>query len=96
MARCKICDGEMLEHVGCKIETCKCEGIVYPRIKFGAEEEHEGFFGAGDICPDCFAPFGSFHHYACDMEVCPVCGNIIYGNCKCDLSFSDLKDTVDK
>ena len=26
MAVCKICGGEMLEHVGCKVETCICKG----------------------------------------------------------------------
>ena len=37
MAICKICGGEMLEHVGCKIGICNCNGKSYPRIIFGAE-----------------------------------------------------------
>lgn len=90
MARCTICDGEMLEHVGCKIGICKCKGIIYPRKKFGEEDELNTFFGEDDICPDCCAPYGNFHHYGCDMEVCPVCGSPFYGDCKCDVSFSTL------
>ena len=38
MAICKICGGEMLEHVGCKIGICNCNGKSYPRIIFGAEK----------------------------------------------------------
>lgn len=38
MAICKICGGEMLERVGCKIGICNCNGKSYPRIIFGAEK----------------------------------------------------------
>lgn len=92
MAVCKICGGEMLGHIGCKIGTCTCKGKSYPRIKFGAEKDLEACFGEDDICPDCFAPYGSFHHYGCDMEECPVCGEAVYGDCSCDLIYPDLEE----
>lgn len=92
MAVCEICSGEMLEHVGCKVGTCTCKGKSYARIKFGYEKGMETYYGDGDICPDCFAPFGNFHHYGCDMEECPVCGETIYGDCPCELVFSDLEE----
>ena len=92
MAICKICGGEMLEHVGCKIGICNCNGKSYPRIIFGAEKRFEDVFGEDDICPDCFAPFGSFHHLGCEIEECPVCGEAIYGDCECQLILPDLAD----
>ena len=94
MAICEICGGEMLERVGCKIGICDCNGKSYPRIRFGAEKRFEDVFGEEDSCPDCLAPFGSFHHFGCDIEECPVCGEAIYGDCKCDLVFPDLEDLV--
>lgn len=54
MAVCDICGGEMLEHVGCKVETCICKGKSYARIKFGCEKGMGTYYGDGDICPDCF------------------------------------------
>ena len=63
-----------------------------PRIIFGAEKRFEDVFGEDDICPDCFAPFGSFHHLGCDIEECPVCGEAIYGDCECQLILPDLAD----
>ena len=52
MAICKICGGEMLEHVGCKIGICNCNGKSYPRIIFGAEKRFEDVCGEA-IYGDC-------------------------------------------
>ena len=80
MAICKICGGEMLEHVGCKIGICNCNGKSYPRIIFGAEKRFEDVFVEDD------------HHLGCDIEECPVCGEAIYGDCECQLILPDLAD----
>ncbi|MBO1695244.1 hypothetical protein [[Clostridium] symbiosum] len=92
MAICKICGGEMLNYVGCKVGIIKYKGKEYPRVKFGEETGPYALFGEGDHCCDCYAPFGSFHHYGCDREECPICGEIIYGACDCDFVVPDLEE----
>ena len=92
MAICEICGKEMLERVSCKIGICNCDGKSYPRIRFGAEKRFQDVFGEADYCPDCLTPFGSFHHFGCGMEECPVCEEAIYGDCECHLFFPDLEE----
>ena len=86
----------MLNRVGCKVGICDCNGKSYPRIRFGTEKRFEGVFGDDDCCPDCLAPFESFHHFGCDIEECPVCREAIYGDCECHLVFPDLEGMGEK
>ena len=37
-----------------------------------------------DVCHDCNAGRGAYHHYGCDMERCPGCGCQLLG-CDCSL-----------
>lgn len=72
MAKCKVCGKEMTKKVGCSISTLFCEGKEYPRIKVGAPDDFR-LIRKNRYCPDCEAPYGSYHHWGCDGEACPVC-----------------------
>ena len=48
------------------------EGQALERIAFG----EESCWSEGEVateCHDCGVEGGSFHHFRCDMEQCPVC-----------------------
>lgn len=79
MANCGVCGKEMLTADGCLVEKVFCDGLYYPRIRFG--EEWWGVLG--ERCPDCGAKYGFFHHWGCDVECCPACGGQMLG-CDCE------------
>lgn len=69
-AKCDYCDQQMSPGTSC-----------LPH-RFGATRNGVGAVDAqpydgewtGDICHDCNAPKGGFHHAGCDVERCPKCG----------------------
>lgn len=71
MPICSFCGKEMNGN-SC-FSTIILGGVKYPRVKFGDSE----LFGDSeyDECPDCGCLPGQFHHYLCDQEECPVCGD---------------------
>ena len=78
MAKCVVCEKEMLTADGCSISKVHINDKVYERIKYG-----EDGWCDGDRCPDCGALLGHYHHWGCDTERCPVCGGQMLG-CDCD------------
>lgn len=70
---CKLCGGRMGTTVGCRTRTISYKGKSYRRIKVGDPGDfYEGMDSA--VCHDCGAHFGRWHHYGCDNERCPICG----------------------
>jgi hypothetical protein len=91
-ATCKICHEEMVPGGGCKIYEVTINGKVYERFRVGQRPE-EDIFDAGmevnDVCHDCFAGYGKYHHFNCDVERCPACGEQLIG-CDCDIEFEEV------
>lgn len=79
MAICRDCQQDMLVADGCTY------GILIDAR--GNEYERERWEPLLDKrCPDCNANVGEYHHYGCDMEDCPRCGQQLI---ICDCQASD-------
>lgn len=83
LAKCSTCNREMLTAKGCKYSTIGIKGKAYRRIKVG--DPMDFFYGdpKGSRCGDCGAQVGYFHHWGCDCERCPLCGEQLI-SCDCD------------
>jgi len=75
MAKCEVCKREMLTACGCVNGRIQANGKLYPRIKMGMPGDF--YFGAEpqERCSDCGAKNGYPHHWGCDAERCPSCGD---------------------
>lgn len=80
-AECKLCGQHMLISVGCTCSEIECNGKIYKRIPYGEDD-----YDIDERCHDCGAAQGNYHHYGCDMEICPVCGEQLHF-CECDIDF---------
>lgn len=70
---CKLCGGRIGSTVGCRTRSITYKNKRYQRIKVGDPgDTYAGKKGA--VCSDCSAQFGRWHHYKCEMERCPICG----------------------
>ena len=78
---CEICGQRMLIADGCSCSKIESNGKIYKRIKFG-ENPHD----KGEKCHDCGASKDHYHHFNCDAETCPVCGEQML-SCDCDINF---------
>lgn len=85
-AKCKICGERMLRSKGCKCSKIIHNGRKIKRIKFGMGE-----YDSGERCHDCNTSKRQYHHYGCDMEICPVCGEQLIG-CECDIEFAERRN----
>lgn len=83
MAKCECCKREMLTAEGCAIGEIHIGGKIYPRIKCGAENDLIPNMQKGERCHDCGASVGYFHHWNCDAERCPACGEQLL-SCDCE------------
>lgn len=84
MAKCDICDFDMLRVEGCISHSYRTSDgkTVYSAIPYGSETRYTRRPDPGERCHDCNTLAGSFHHTGCDLEECPVChGQFI--SCSC-------------
>lgn len=77
MAKCNICSQEMKIADSCTFNGIRINGRIYLR--------DAAYFDKSVRCHDCgiVNKDGNVHHYGCDMERCPRCGNqLISCGCK--------------
>ena len=76
MAICRDCKQEMLHSDTCTMNTIQIAGVNYLR--------DSTYFDTNRICHDCgiINIPGNYHHFGCDIERCPICGNQII-SCGC-------------
>lgn len=52
------------------------------RIRYGATAERWDATEPPERCHDCHVTIGGLHHWGCDLEACPLCGQQLIG-CEC-------------
>lgn len=81
-AVCSDCGKEMSPGTGCGCSHIMLGGKDYERIKAGDDLDFDPNMEVGDVCHDCNAGLGQYHHSGCDAERCPVCsGQLISCDC---------------
>jgi hypothetical protein len=64
----------------CTVGEIELDDGVYDRVRWGAEPED---WGHGGTCADCGVQMGGIHHFGCDIERCPRCGDQLI-TCGCE------------
>ena len=84
MALCRACNGEMLT-----ADDCPANRIIEyaDGVKLPATTYH--FSEPSGRCHDCGIKHGNYHHFGCDVERCPRCGDQLIS---CDCLFADDDD----
>ena len=79
-ATCHLCNQEMQPNSGCTATHIEdTTGKVHARIK------------SDDLCHDCNAGPGQYHHMSCDWERCPIChGQLL--SCDCWKAYLTVKE----
>jgi len=81
---CELCHQPMAPGTGCTVSTVTCNGKEYERILVGDMHDFDPCLEKGDVCHDCNAGVGQYHHDGCDAESCPHCHGQLYG-CDCEV-----------
>lgn len=89
MAKCEVCEREMLTANGCGRSLISIKRI-YQRVKVGDPGDFFEGMSRDTRCGDCNAKMGYFHHWGCDCERCPACGGQLI-SCDCEVDFPDLR-----
>lgn len=79
-ATCELCGGRMLKTKGCTVDTITINDKKYKRIPHPATKKTN--------CGDCNTSPGHYHHFGCDMEMCPECGEQLLF-CDCNKRFDN-------
>jgi len=78
-AICDICKKEMIpNNSGCWSTLINSAGEEFERIPYGGQGEDTSM-----PCGDCNVKPYKYHHFGCDNETCPACGDQLLG-CECD------------
>ena len=85
MAVCEDCRQEMLQADTCTTRSeMTFRNEVFTPVVYGAETIWPGSFSGR--CGDCGVVAGGKHHFGCDLEQCPRCGEQLIG-CDCAEEF---------
>jgi hypothetical protein len=80
----------------CGLEMLTAKSCLAPYIKIGTKlyQRVTNYHDINKRCHDCGIVNGNIHHFGCDIERCPKCGDQLIGcNCnKKDLKFSNKID----
>lgn len=82
---CEICGQNLKTSDGCSVGRLYIDGRMYKRIPVYASMKN-------GRCVDCNAKYGLYHHWGCDQEICPACGQQLLSCCCEDIGVED--DTV--
>ena len=82
-AICSDCGREMTPGTGCGCSQVSLGGKTYERIRAGDDRDFDPDMADGDVCHDCNAGLGQYHHSGCDAERCPCCGGQLL-SCDCE------------
>ena len=76
MVRCMDCLQEMVGAESCNCDTLVVDGVFYKR--------DTKYYDDNERCHDCgiVNKEGNLHHFGCDIEQCPICGNQLI-SCGC-------------
>ena len=75
MAICKECEQEMQQADSCTYDLIIINGVEYERSRVHFDEPT-------GRCHDCGIKHGGIHHFGCDVERCPKCGQQVI-SCGC-------------
>ena len=91
-ATCEYCSKPMSH--GCRKHWYVIDGKPYAAIPMG--DPRERMFDSVEVCHDCNARRGEYHHPGCDMERCPKCGSQMIGfhakGCSAGRSYSVIME----
>ena len=74
----------MLTAKGCRGSKVSVNGEIFKRIKVGDPGDFFEGMDTDTRCGDCNAKMGYLHHWGCDCERCPKCGQQLI-TCDCEV-----------
>ena len=77
-ATCKYCGENMREVSTCSDAMVMIDGKIFVREVYQADYARH--------CPDCGVQDLGIHHFGCDNEMCPKCGDQ-FAFCACNKNF---------
>lgn len=83
-AACLDCNQPMVPGTGCTLSHITCNGVLYERVKAGDDLDFIPDMDDDEVCHDCNAMRGQYHHCNCDAETCPACHGQLIG-CDCEI-----------
>lgn len=87
MATCRDCNQEMLTATSCTVDVLVMNGERFERNRVGTP------VGPADRCGDCGVKRRGYHHFGCDLELCPRCRNQLI-SCGCCWADEDTESLV--
>ena len=92
MAKCEYCNGEMQT-----VKTCKFPYVLINNKIYKRRTDELGDY-QNEKCHDCGIVLdveNHFHHFGCDAEYCPNCGEQ-FAFCECEKILGVNKETLIK